>query len=461
MEDAMTTESAPLRFLPYTRYSIARARQWNWLDEEQRESVHVLSHVFPFRTNAYVLGQLIDWNNIPADPVYRLTFPQRDMVEPAEYEQLRELVLGLQDAAAIERCVRAIRQRNKAPVARAMMPDVPRVNDVPVRGLQHRYGRTVRFFPGAGQTCHAQCTFCYRWPQLAGMDGMRFDSAEALALTAYLSRHGEVSEVLIAGGDPLTMSSAALAAYLEPLLAPELAHVRNIRIGTQSVAYWPQRFVTDADADQLLRLFERVVRAGKNLSIMGHYSHPAELRPDIAQQAVRRIVASGAALCMQGPLIRHINDDPRCWAELWRGGARLGAAPYAMSVERDTGPRGYFQLPLAAAHEIFQAAHLLAPGLARGVRGPSMSVHAGQVVLNGVARVGGEKVFVLQFLQASNPDWVGQLFYAAFDPGASWLDELAPAFGKERFFFEGAAAPARNVIPLARAARCGGNPRAA
>jgi L-lysine 2,3-aminomutase len=49
---------------------------------------------------------------------------------------------------------------------------------------------------------------------------------------------------------------------IEPLLAPELAHIQNIRIGTKSVAYWPQRFVTDRDADDLLRLFEKVVASG-------------------------------------------------------------------------------------------------------------------------------------------------------------------------------------------------------
>jgi hypothetical protein len=137
----------------------------------------------------------------------------------------------------------------------------------------------------------------------------------------------------------------------------ELAHIQNIRIGTKSVAYWPQRFVSDKDSDDLLRLFEKVVKAGKNLAIMGHYNHAVELRSPIAQQAVKRIVGTGATLRMQGPLIRHINEDPKSWAELWTTGVRLGAIPYYMFVERDTGPRDYFALPLARAHEIFQAAY--------------------------------------------------------------------------------------------------------
>jgi hypothetical protein len=56
--------------------------------------VQVVSHVLPFRTNAYVLDQLIDWNNVPNDPIFRMTFPHRDMLAPDDYAQLRELVLA-------------------------------------------------------------------------------------------------------------------------------------------------------------------------------------------------------------------------------------------------------------------------------------------------------------------------------------------------------------------------------
>ena len=44
--------------------------------------------------------------------------------------------------------------------------------------LQHKYKETVLFFPSAGQTCHAYCTFCFRWPQFVGMEDMKFDARE-------------------------------------------------------------------------------------------------------------------------------------------------------------------------------------------------------------------------------------------------------------------------------------------
>ncbi|MES3023804.1 MAG: lysine 2,3-aminomutase [Pseudomonadota bacterium] len=461
----MSTETNAARFKPYTRQSIAQAPQWSLLGPELQEAVQVVSHVLPFRTNAYVLDQLIDWSNIPDDPIYRLVFPHRDMLRREEYAQLRDLVLFKKDDAASARLVHAIRMRMNPHPAGQMTHNVPRVNDAPLRGLQHKYKETVLFFPSAGQTCHAYCTFCFRWPQFVGMEGMKFDARESGELVEYLKNHPEVTDVLITGGDPLVMNTRSLAGYIEPLLAPELAHIQNIRIGTKSVAYWPQRFVSDPDSDDLLRLFERVVKAGKNLAIMGHYSHAVELRGALAQQAVKRIVSTGATLRMQGPLIRHINEDPKSWAELWSTGVRLGAIPYYMFVERDTGPSDYFALPLARAHEIFQAAYQMVSGLSRTVRGPSMSAFPGKVAIDGIVTINGEKLFALQFLQARNPDWVRKPFFAEFDPTATWLDHLVPAFGKKKFFFESEAddgddagppappAPAQRVIPLALAGR--------
>lgn len=447
------------RFKPYTRLTIRQAPQWEALPAEQRQVVDLVSRVLPFRVNAYVLDQLIDWDNIPDDPIYRLTFPHRDMLSESEFSALHHVVSNGRPEAEIEQLVRTIRLRMNPHPAGQMTHNVPFLDGVPLRGLQHKYRETVLFFPSAGQTCHAYCTFCFRWPQFTGMEELKFDAKSSEELVGYLTRHPEISDVLITGGDPLVMNARSLGEYLEPLLAPALSHVQNIRIGTKSVAYWPQRFVTDKDADELMRLFERVVGAGRNLALMGHYSHARELQQPIAQQAARRIVGTGATLRIQAPLIRHVNEDPACWAEIWTTGVRLGAIPYYMFVERDTGPSDYFKLPLARAYEVFQAAYRSVSGLARTVRGPSMSAFPGKVMVDGITELAGEKVFALQFLQARNPQWVRRPFYARFDDQASWLNELRPAFGERRFFFEegddGAgeheAAQATPILPAAPA----------
>jgi L-lysine 2,3-aminomutase len=422
-----------------------------------QEAIQVISHVLPFRTNEYVMEQLIDWNNVPDDPIWRLTFPHRDMLPASEYEQLRDLVLYKKDEAAIAGMVQAIRARMSRGPAGLTPQEAPRVNDAPLKGLQHKYQQTVALFPSAGQTCHAYCSFCFRWPQFAGMDGMKFDARECTELVSYLEAHPGVTDVLITGGDPMVMNSRMLAEFIEPLLGPKLTHLQTIRIATKAVAYWPQRFVSDRDSGEVLHLFEKVVRAGKNLTIMGHYSHPVELQTPIARQAVKRIVGTGATLRMQGLLIRHVNEDPKSWAELWTSGAHLGAIPDYMFVERDTGPRDYFALPLARAHQIFRSASSMAPGASHTVRGPSMSAFPGKIVIDGVVTINGEKLFALQFLQARNPDWVRQPFFAKYDSNATWFDQLAPAFGRNKFFFEeegsnaGCNKPVGGVIPIAPA----------
>ena len=65
-----------------------------------------------------------------------------------------------------------------------------------------------------------------------------------------------------------------------------------------------------------------------------------------------------------------------------------------------------------------------------------MSALPGKVAIEGIAEVNGERVFVLQFLQARNPSWVKRPFFAEFDPEATWLTDLRPAFGESRFFYE-------------------------
>ena len=235
----------------------------------------------------------------------------------------------------------------------------------------------------------------------------------------------------------MIMKTRVMESYLRPFAEdPALAHVQNIRIGTKALTFWPHRFVNDEDADDLLRLLEDIVRAGRHVAVMAHFNHWQEMRTDVVQDAIRRIRDTGAVIRSQAPLLAQINNDPAIWARMWREQVRLGVIPYYMFVERDTGPRHYFEVPLVRCWEVFRSAIQQVSGLGRTVRGPSMSATPGKVEVLGVQEVAGEKVFVLRFLQGRDPDWVGQPFFARFDPEATWLDQLEPAFGEDKFFFE-------------------------
>jgi L-lysine 2,3-aminomutase len=183
-------------------------------------------------------------------------------------------------------------------------------------------------------------------------------------------------------------------------------------------------------------LFERLVSGGKHVAVMAHFNHWRELSTDAAEAAVARIRGTGAQIRSQGPVLAHINDDPRVWQRMWTMQVRLGVIPYYMFVERDTGAFRYFKIPLVRTWEIYREAVRQVSGLGRTARGPSMSAGPGKVEVQGVSEIAGEKVFVLRFLQGRNPDWVHRPFFARFDPSAAWLDDLQPAFGEQRFFFE-------------------------
>ena len=424
------------RFRAYGRRHLDRLPEINRLSVEQRVALKAVSSVLPFRVNDYVLRELIDWDNIPNDPIYQLTFPQAGMLDRADFLRLEDMVVRGEEGESLQRLVRDIHLRMNPNPAGQKLLNVPRVDGERVLGCQHKYRETVLFFPVQGQTCHAYCTYCFRWPQFVGDKDLRFAARNTDALVQYLSEHDEVTDVLITGGDPMVMSSALLRKTIEPLLAPSLGHIRSIRIGTKALSFWPYRFLTDADADDLLRLFEDVRSQGRRLAFMAHFSHPRELETNAVTMAIRRIRGAGVVVRCQAPLIRHINDKSEVWAEMWRRQVALGAVPYYQFVERDTGPKQYFQVPLARALRIFSAAHSEVSGLARTVRGPSMSATPGKVLVDGVATIRGEKVFVLKMVQARDPKWVNQVFFAQFDSQAAWIDELRPAFGENQFFFD-------------------------
>ncbi len=232
------------------------------------------------------------------------------------------------------------------------------------------------------------------------------------------------------------MSASLLRRYLEPLLNKEFSHIHTIRLGTKALAYWPYRFTHDADAGELLQLFRDVTSAGKHLAIMGHFNHYAELAPRAASKAIRDVLATGAAIRTQSPLLRHINDDPDIWVRMWRRQIGLGCIPYYMFIARDTGASNYFEVTLEKAYEIYRDAYSRISGIGRTVRGPSMSATPGKVHVLGITEAGGEKCFVLQFLQGRDPDWVRRPFFARFDPAATWLSDLKPAFGEDKFFWQ-------------------------
>jgi len=405
------------------------------LNPEDKEAIEVVGRVLPFKTNNYVTEELIDWNNIPNDPIFTLNFPRKEMLLKKQYHEVRHLLKSDAPEKMLKDKINQIRlDLNPNPASQKQ--NVPMLEDKELNGIQHKYRETVLFFPTQGQTCHAYCTFCFRWPQFSGMPQLKFSMHETALLYKYLKSKPMVTDILITGGDPLTMTAHALISYIEPLLRKEFKHIRTIRLGTKSLTYWPYRFLTDKDSGELLAFFEKIVKAGKNLTIQAHFNHPVELSAEAAKLAISAIRSTGAQIRTQSPLLRKINDHPDIWTEMWRRQVDLNCIPYYMFIARDTGSKYFFELPLEKCWQIYKKAYSKVSGICRTVRGPSMSTHAGKIQILGVTEINKEKHFVLRFLQGRNPDWIGIPFFAEYDSEATWFDQLKPSFGEEKFFFE-------------------------
>jgi KamA family protein len=424
-----------MKYQIYSSHNYRNIPQIDKMNNQDLENIDVVGHVLPFKSNNYVVNELIDWDNFHEDPIFILNFPQRQMLDPEDFESMSLALKKTSDKVELKKAANIIRHKmNPHPAEQAH--NVPELKGLLLPGIQHKYNETMLFFPSQGQTCHAYCTFCFRWPQFTGMDDLKFAMNQIEYVVEYLKVHPGITDILFTGGDPMVMKASVLDAYISKILEADIPNLQTIRIGTKSISFWPYRFLTDGDADDILRVFEKVVRAGKSLAVMAHFNHYRELETEAVARAVSRIRQTGAQIRTQSPLLNHINADSEVWRKMWRKQVQMGMIPYYMFVARDTGAQHYFGVSLVQSWEIFRRSYIQVSGIARTVRGPSMSCTPGKVRIVGVSEVKGEKVFVCEFIQGRNPEWVGQPFFAKFDEQALWMDDLKPAFGEEKFFFE-------------------------
>src|SRR6202042_3131184 len=101
-----------------------------------------------------------------------------------------------------------------------LLLNAPSLHGRPLPGLQHKYPETVLFFPKQGQTCHAYCTYCFRWAQFVDEPDLKMVPDDVRPLLAPLGHHPEVTSVWISGADPMIMGEAVLRRYIGRMTAP-------------------------------------------------------------------------------------------------------------------------------------------------------------------------------------------------------------------------------------------------
>jgi KamA family protein len=331
-----------MKYQVYARHNLEKLPYFGRLSQEQVQSIRIVSEVLPFKTNNYVVNELIDWDNYQEDPMYILNFPQKDMLKTKQFRTLSDMVAKNTGKADLAKYIEEIRLNLNPHPAGQLEHNVPTLKGTALTGIQHKYRETMLFFPTQGQTCHAYCTFCFRWPQFTGLSELKFAMKQTNLVISYLKENPSITDILFTGGDPMVMKTAVLEKYIKAILDADLPNLKNIRIGTKSLSFWPYRYLTDPDAAELLDLFRQINDRGFHLALMAHVNLPVELETDAVKEAVARIRETGTQIRTQSPLLRHINDDPDIWARMWETQVNLGIVPYYMFVARDTGAQTYF-----------------------------------------------------------------------------------------------------------------------
>lgn len=425
-----------MKLKTYSLHNLNEIPQLKRLSKKQKLEIEVAARVIPFKTNNYIVDNLIRWSNYKNDPIFILNFPTKDLLKNGQFEKIASLIKKGANKGEITKAIHKIWLQLNPHPGDQLKYNVPELNKVKLKGIQHKYNETLLFFPTQGQTCHAYCTFCFRWPQFTNRPELKFAMNQTDMLIKYLKKNKQITDILITGGDPMIMSANRLGKYINAILGADLSHLTTIRIGSKALSYWPYRFISDPDSKDLLNIFKKVIKSGKHLAFMANFNHPSELSTEAVKQATGNILKTGAQIRSQSPILNNINANPDVWNQLWKEQVKLGIIPYYMFMPRDTGAQHYFAVPLVKAWEVFKNAYANTSGLCRTVRGPIMSASPGKIQITGVTEIFDEKVMVLLFLQARDTEWIRKPFLAKYNEDALWLNDLKPAFGKKEFFFE-------------------------
>jgi lysine 2,3-aminomutase len=304
----------------------------------------------------------------PALRPHRLTSPEAlidaGLAEPARLEELA--AIGDRYAIALTPALAAlIRPDDPAdPIARQFVPnprelirdpaerDDPIGDDAmsPVKGLVHRYPDRVLIKLVA--VCAVYCRFCFRRERIGPGSGS-LSAAEFAAALDYVRGRPGIWEVILTGGDPLTLSPRRIAEATQALAA--IGHVKTLRWHTRMPVAAPER---------VTRAMARALKAdGKTTVVAVHANHPRELT-ESARAACRRLAAQGAMLVSQSVLLKGVNDDEDTLVDLMRAFVEAGVKPYYLH-HGDLAPgTAHWRTTVARGQELMRALRARLSGLA-------------------------------------------------------------------------------------------------
>ncbi len=198
--------------------------------------------------------------------------------------------------------LQSVPQMDETVVAAADLEDpLAEERDMPTPGITHRYPDRVLFY--TTHNCPVYCRHCTRKRKVADPTSTAAKRQIEDSL-AYIEKHAEVRDVVISGGDPLSLSDDRLDYILGRLRA--IPHVEIFRLGTRNLVTLPQRVTDD---------FVRMLREHQPVYVNTHFNHPKECTAE-AFEAARRVADAGCPIGNQMVLLKGVNDDPAIVKEL-------------------------------------------------------------------------------------------------------------------------------------------------
>jgi lysine 2,3-aminomutase len=271
---------------------------WRWQTHNSIRSVRQLRQLLAFSPDELVaLGELERDYKVAIPPYYFSLINPQDPADPIRLQSVPSpLEASNQSGYELE-------------------DPLEEDQDSPVPGLTHRYPDRVLLL--TTPNCTMYCRYCTRKRATLTRGGWEGISGDDERMIDYIRRNESIRDVIISGGDPLTLPLGKLRYFLENLKA--IDHVDVIRIGTRVPVTLPQRLY-DPELIDLLAAAEKVY-------IQTHFNHPREITPEAAR-VCRTLIRHGIVINNHSVLLKGVNDNLQTMRALLRGLLRIKVRPY-------------------------------------------------------------------------------------------------------------------------------------
>jgi lysine 2,3-aminomutase len=271
---------------------------WRWQSQNAVRSVRQLRDLLPFSdAELETIGALEAEYKLAIPPYYFSLIDQADPLDPIRLQSVTS----------------SLEAEN--PSGYELEDPLDEDKDSPVPGLTHRYPDRVLLV--STHVCTMYCRFCTRKRTTMVRDGWDAVGRDDERMIEYIREHTEIKDVIVSGGDPLTLPPAKLKFFLDNLR--DIPHVDVIRIGTRVPVTLPQKLF-DPSLIDLLASAEKVW-------IQTHFNHPREITPE-TERACKLLLRAGMPVNNHTVLLKGVNDDLDTMRELMRGLLRIKVRPY-------------------------------------------------------------------------------------------------------------------------------------